>query len=274
MKSFQAVSSMIASLIALLAIATHGASFLRPLGVFLGERTVHAAQMAPKSGIPAGLKSSDGSEIGITIMGTIVQRKAENNVVLVKETKSGKVRALKPGFTLLEKFTIVEISAKYMVIADKDQKSLVYQDKFAGDFVKSSSNSSPSTLPAGNFSGDAPEFFKEEGFERQANAINMTGSYRDKLVNQDMANILMQATAEPQVENGQVVGFKLSQIDAGSVYWKGGLKDDDVITDINGQKLDSVAKAVSLLKSMKQETSVEVNVLRKGAPVQIMLKIN
>lgn len=221
--------------------------------------------------LPEGIKRTDGADIGITIMGTIVQRKAENNVALIKEVQSGKVRAVKPTYTILDKYTVEVISGKYMIVSDQGEKLLVYQDKFAGEFIKGQAVSATSTL--GNYSGEAPEFFKEDGFERQSNTITMTGSYRDK-ISQDMANVLMQATAEPQVENGQIIGFKLSQIDAGSVYWKGGLKDDDIITEINGQKLDSVARAIGTLKAIKQESSIEVHVIRKGAPVQFTLKVN
>ena len=224
--------------------------------------------------LPKDVRMSDGADIGVTIMGTIVQRKAENNVALIKETKSGKVRAVKPGYKLLEKYEVVEISGKFMVIKADGQKTLVYQDKFAGEFARAAGASPTAAAPLGNYSGEAPEFFKEEGFERQANAVTMSGSYRDKVVTQDMAAVLMQATAEPFIEGGQVVGFKLSQIDAGSIYWKGGLKDDDVITEINGQKLDSVSKAVLILKTLKQESQIDVGVLRKGAPVKFSLKIN
>ena len=224
--------------------------------------------------LPKDVQMSDGADIGVTIMGTIVQRKAENNVALIKEVKSGKVLALKPGYKFLDKYEVVEISGKFMVIKAGGQKTLIYQDKFAGEFARASGGSSTPVTPLGSYNGEAPEFFKEEGFERQANSVTMSGSYRDKVVTQDMATVLMQATAEPYIEGGQVVGFKLSQIDAGSIYWKGGLKDDDVITEINGQKLDSVAKAVLILKTLKQESQIDVGVLRKGAPVKFSLKIN
>ena len=42
-------------------------------------------------------KKTDGSELGLTIMGSIVQKDTANNVMLVKEQKSGKVRAVKAG---------------------------------------------------------------------------------------------------------------------------------------------------------------------------------
>ncbi|MEZ4741781.1 MAG: hypothetical protein R3B45_04935 [Bdellovibrionota bacterium] len=64
-----------------------------------------------------------------------------------------------------------------------------------------------------------------------------------------MAKILMQATAQPYMKDGVVKGFQLSQIDPDSIFDKGGFRDLDVVTAINGIELNSAAGAISLLKS-------------------------
>ena len=63
----------------------------------------------------------------------------------------------------------------------------------------------------------------------------------------------MQATAEPYFQNGQIMGFKLSQIDADSIYDKSGVRDSDVITAINGNQLNNVSAAIKLLHSLKKK---------------------
>lgn len=216
---------------------------------------------------------SDGVDLGVSIMGAIVQKATENNVALIKEIQSGTVKAVKAGHIIYDRYKVVEIHAKYMILITKDaRRYLVYQDKFASEFAKGSktpSDSAPSR-PAMVMG----ESYREEGFERVKGNVTMSASYRDKLVKQDLAKVLMQATAEPYMENGQIAGFKFSQIDSDSIYAKGGLMDDDIVTSVNGTRLNSVAGAIGLLKSVKEADAVEVEVLRGGTPVKININVH
>jgi type II secretory pathway component PulC len=93
-------------------------------------------------------------------------------------------------------------------------------------------------------------------------------------VKQDLAKILMQATAEPEMENGALIGFKFTQVDQDSIYAKSGIRDDDVITGINGQKLNSVSDAVTLLKSLKQADQMDIEFKRSGTAKRLQINVN
>jgi hypothetical protein len=77
--------------------------------------------------------------IGFSIIGTIVQQDHTKNVVLVKEGGSGKVQAYRAGHAILEKYRIVAIDNQFIVVLKDRQKTKVFQDKFAGAAVASSS---------------------------------------------------------------------------------------------------------------------------------------
>lgn len=201
----------------------------------------------------------DAGQLGFVIMGTIAQVKTpENNVALIKISGSGSVTAVKIGMIIDAKYKVTDVSDKFIRVITKDAKNyLVYMDKFSGEFRrKTSSGPSANINPEGKY--------KEDGFERDAGKVTMTSAYRDKIVNQDLSNILMQATAEPHMQNGMIVGFKLSQIDSDSIFAKGGFRDEDVITSLNGQKLNNVAGAIALLRSLKDTPNIEVEVMRGG----------
>ena len=51
---------------------------------------------------------SDGSDVGITIMGAIVQKNFDDNVALIKE-QSGTVRAVKRDHVIMDKFKVGDI---------------------------------------------------------------------------------------------------------------------------------------------------------------------
>lgn len=212
-------------------------------------------------------KPVDGHTLGFLIMGTIAQKTPDNNVALIKITGSGEVTAVKIGFVIDNKYKVTDVSEKYIrVITRQAQNYLVYLDKFAGEFRRSD-NTSPG--PAVNPDGH----YKEDGFERADGKIAMTTAYRDRIVSQDLSKILMQATAEPVLSGGVIAGFKLYQIDSDSIFAKGGLHDEDIITSLNGQKLSSVASAITTLKNLKDAPSIDIDLIRNGKPQSISINV-
>jgi type II secretory pathway component PulC len=213
---------------------------------------------------------TDGSELGIQLMGAIVQKQSSENVALLKVY--GAVKAVKPGHPLTGRYHVVAISQEYVEISE-DSKIVyrIQQDKFAAQAGKKLHPNQPTAAADLQVPED---IYKEDGFERQKDRIKMTGMYRDKLVKEDLARVLMQATVEPVMENGQIGGFKISQIDAGSIYDKAGLLNGDVITQINDQELTSVAMSIKLLQSLKSANHMEVNVRRNGQSMRLTVDVH
>jgi hypothetical protein len=212
-------------------------------------------------------KPVSGTSLGFLIMGTIAQKTPVNNVALLKVVSSGQVTAVKIGHIIDNKYKVTDVSDKYIRVITRDsQHYLVYLDKFAGEF-KPSDNYSPG--PAVNPDGN----YKEDGFERTSGNVSMTSAYRDRIVNTDMSKILMQATAEPVMNGAAIVGFRLYQIDQDSIFAKGGMHDEDIITSLNGLKLNSVAGAIATLKGLKEASSIEVEVIRGGQPKTISINV-
>lgn len=57
-------------------------------------------------------------------------------------------------------------------------------------------------------------------------------------------------------------GFKIISMDANSVYFQLGLKKNDVITKINGQKVESVSDMSKLYDALKKPGRVEIELIR------------
>jgi len=199
---------------------------------------------------------SDGADIGVTIMGAIVQKNSADNVALIKDS-TGSVQAIKQDFVILDKYKVVAVHPQYLDLIDrKGKRYQVYEDKFASQLASQKATAAQPRTGA--------DQYREDGFERVKGRISMTALYRDNLVKHDLAHVLMQATAEPVLEDGQVVGFKIFQIDDGSIFAKAGLVNGDVVTNVNGQDLTSVAGAVQLLQTLKSADHIDVDVRRGG----------
>jgi len=212
--------------------------------------------------LPASVFAEDytkveAAEQGFTIMGQIIQVDSAESIALIKEA-SGAVKAVRRDMVILDRFKVLGVYAGYIDVITRDAKRLHI---FHGKFANATGAPNLARVAAG---GDT---FHEDGFERSSGKVVMSASYRDKLVKEDLAKVMMQMTAEPYFENGAIVGFKLSQIDEGSIFQKSGLKDGDIIAAINGLEMNSIAGAIATLKSLKGAEHIDVDI-RRGSGTQ------
>jgi type II secretion system protein C len=113
---------------------------------------------------------------------------------------------------------------------------------------------------------------------RAATGGNITQVEENKFVvkraeiDSQMANfnsLITQARAVPEMQGGEMVGFRLMQIQPGSFYEKIGLKVGDIITSSSGQKITDVNKAFEMLKDLKHMNSLDLGILRNGKEVNL-----
>ncbi len=90
----------------------------------------------------------------------------------------------------------------------------------------------------------------------------------------NFAQLLNQAKMVPYFRNGQHKGYQFKAIDKGSLYEKLGLKNKDVIEEINGDPLDSMEKVMGMFKILRNEREFTVKLNRKGAPLFFNLYID
>ena len=73
--------------------------------------------------------------------------------------------------------------------------------------------------------------------------------------------------------DGELKGFTLTRIRKDSIYEKSGFQNDDVVTEINGVPLTDTAQAVRLLQSLRNESEIEIRMMRSGTPLNFTLKV-
>jgi type II secretion system protein C len=96
-------------------------------------------------------------------------------------------------------------------------------------------------------------------------------------INSDMQNmsvLLTEIRALPVIQNGTSNGFRLSEIQPGSLFQQIGLQDGDVLTAVSGQQMNDPAGALKMLATLPNRSAVTLNVIRNGAPVEISYTIH
>ena len=115
--------------------------------------------------------------------------------------------------------------------------------------------------------------FKEDGFERNGNTTTATKQWVNNILTNDFARTLEEAKASPNIVGGQVKGFVITNITQNSVYAKLGIKDGDIVSAINGIELNDAARAIQTLNSMRNENTIEMQIIRGGQTISFKVNI-
>lgn len=97
------------------------------------------------------------------------------------------------------------------------------------------------------------------------NKIYINKAYKNKIISADLGQVLQSARLEPNITQGKVLGFRFSFIRANSVFSMLGFKKEDTITSVNGTPLNDPGRAIQLLSSLKQASSIRIKFLRAGS---------
>lgn len=81
------------------------------------------------------------------------------------------------------------------------------------------------------------------------------------------------ARVMPSSKNGEPNGFKLYAVRPNSVYSKLGFTNGDTINAINGMELNSMDRAMEVYAKVRDATSLQVVVTRRGKPVNLSYTI-
>ena len=84
---------------------------------------------------------------------------------------------------------------------------------------------------------------------------------------------LRDAYATPYRENGEIRGFRINSINPGSVYEAMGFQAGDILSEVDGSALDSIAKAQELFAAITNTNEANVTFLRNGNPVTKTFKV-
>jgi len=72
------------------------------------------------------------------------------------------------------------------------------------------------------------------------------------------------ATIQPYKVNGQVEGLKITGIENAPDAEALGLKNGDIIRQVNGQRLTSLQKAFQVMQKARYQRSIDIELLRQG----------
>jgi general secretion pathway protein C len=89
----------------------------------------------------------------------------------------------------------------------------------------------------------------------------------------NLASVMSQARVEPHIQEGKPEGFRVSQIQSGSLLSSMGFRNGDVIKSVNGRDISTTEDAMRLYDTMKGSSFFQVGILRDNRPQTIQVRV-
>lgn len=82
----------------------------------------------------------------------------------------------------------------------------------------------------------------------------------------NLNSLLQTARMIPEVKGGKITGFKLVELEKGSLLEKIGLRVGDLVVEINQVKLNSPEKALQIFQQVREASNITLGLMRNGKP--------
>ena len=95
----------------------------------------------------------------------------------------------------------------------------------------------------------------------------------ERRLGEESGRILAETTLMPAMDEGRVAGFTITRMPDSTLLSDAGLRPGDVLTEVNGVPIDSLATLIGLWPRMQTESAVRAVVLRNGQPVTLSVTL-
>lgn len=200
------------------------------------------------------------SQLPLNLVGTIVHFDKSKSVATIQSRSNNKIKAYKNGRSIESLAEILEI----------ERKKVIFRNLNNGrkEFIQIKDDMKI------NFGLKAPVATGNEEVQKDGNRFRIKRSDVTKYTS-NLPELLQQARAVPNIlpGDGGVDGFKIMDIQEGSIFEKLGLKRLDIIKGVNGEAVDSPAKAMELYNALKSSSSIDLDIERNGRVEKLNYRI-
>lgn len=211
--------------------------------------------LVDKSKGAEGHKEADPvlSQLPLNLIGTLVHSNPEKSLAAIDVRGKNQVVSYSPGKEIEGMAAILKVERQKVIFRNLNSNRLEY--------IEMKKDGNKVAFGAGTKSIGGEKDVQKAGDNnfviKRADLLKYTS---------DLSSILMQARAVPNREpgTGNVNGFRLLDMQPGSIYEQLGLQRMDVIKSVDGTPVDSAAKAMELYNTLKNSPKVTLQIERNG----------
>ena len=186
-------------------------------------------------------------DLGLELVGTIVGEDSSQNIAIIEDTRKNEQDMYREG-DRIRKVTIQKILRDNVIIVQSDEQKILTRQY---EKLRDKDVASGERKVASGSSGSADR-------ERNISRDYVMQSLRN------MSKLMQDALIKPYMENGETKGFQLDNIRSGSFYDRIGLRNEDVILQVDGQNLKSPQQMMEFTQKLSRKDRVELTIQRNG----------
>lgn len=189
------------------------------------------------------------------LVGTVVLKNELKSIAAIEDKGQNMIFPVQVDDTITEKAKITKIEHLKVTFVNLSTGNLEYVEivEEVGSIRPESLRPATPTVPS-----------RKGGVtQRDDTHFDVERTAVDKAMG-NLNEVLQQARAIPNFENGMPDGYKLLQIVPGSIYDQLGLTNGDVICGVNGEPINDPGKAFGLFNELRTSNRLELCVKRGG----------
>jgi type II secretion system protein C len=187
-------------------------------------------------------------ELGLKLVGAIAfPTSPAASYAIIENTQTKAAQPYKTGDTVASA-TIESIEADRVILSYAGQRCVLV--------LRTATSTTGQAGPTENIGPNATTTEKVP----TANKLGPQTSARLSYVE----SVFQKATIEPHVQNGRTEGLIITGLDQTPLTAALGLRNGDIVRNVNGQNLTSKQKAFQVLKKARMQSTLDIELLRNG----------
>lgn len=207
----------------------------------------------------------------VELVGTIVMGEG-SSIATIQEQGYSEADIYREGDFVIGSDTaqIVKIERNRVIINNGGVKECL---ELAATKEKKDGGAFPDAAPTKPPVGGAVAKTDGETPAAAGNDCSLEEKYLQDELGPGFGTIIQKARLVPNTTDNVMNGFKIFAIDASSLIAKIGLKNGDIITQVNDTSLKQPEQGFALYQAFQDEREVRVHILRGNAPLMITCRI-
>ncbi|MFZ5570396.1 MAG: type II secretion system protein GspC [Thermodesulfobacteriota bacterium] len=212
-----------------------------------------AAGAIPDDKILEGMKQT---ELSLKLWGTVTRDKDQGAYAVIEDTKERRQDLYREGDTIQNAVLKLILREQVVLTVNGRDEKLSMEEK-----------------PGVTMGGPQPLAGPASVVGAGAQRITLMRSQIDTAM-QNVSELMGQVKVRPYFENGQPEGLMLSSVNPQSIFRRMGLRNGDVITGVDGQRIESVDDALKFYESIRSSSGLTLEIKRQGRPrtIEYMIK--
>src|SRR5690606_15570471 len=228
--------------------------------VILDRNLFQVSTLVPDQPVEEEIDEEDvleATRLPLKLLGTVAASDPRAAWAAVEETTKRQRIVVRPQDKLLDKATVVRIERRRIVLENAGKREELALDEEGvaaapGRVAARRARPTPAVADVADLR-ERVQQLSEDSFQVQREQV-------DEAM-RNPAELFSQARILPKYENGAMTGVQVNSIQPGSLFEEIGIRDGDVVTQVNGIVVASPQDSAALLQELTQSNQFEVTVL-------------